>query len=137
MPVGMTIDGIESLGQDFSFEYTPVTFVDHGTYWSATSLPGNSSTQSRAIALVLHTGPPVPLLVWATRRDFAASDFITAGAGGPLVVGDVRYLVRDVGEAWAVGDEFTDEDGSRRFVKGIAKVGRGRFLELFARNIGG
>ena len=136
-PVAMTIGAVDTLGVYRVFEYAPVIFVDLGTYWSATSMPGNSfSTSVSEIAIVLVTTPPAPRPVWATRRDFPTADFITAGAAGPLIVGDVRYLVRDEDPAWNVGDEFTDEDGLRRTVRGISKIGRGRYLELLARRVG-
>ena len=89
-------------------------------------------------------GEPTPVLamvkVWAARRDFAAGDYVQAGNAGPVTVADSRFIVRAVGPGWAEGDHFVDDDGRARTVLGVAEYqdqGRGRFLELLGRRVGG
>ena len=73
---------------------------------------------------------------WAARRDFRARDQLEIAAfsgGAILTIDDVRFIVRaDVG-SWSVGLVFEDDDGNSRRVEGMAKLDRGRFLELLAR----
>ena len=42
--------------------------------------------------------------IWATRRDFAARDFVTVGPLGQVEVGDTRYIVRKEAEWPSVTD---------------------------------
>ena len=74
--------------------------------------------------------------VWAARRDPAAGDDVKGDSspGGLVVVSEASYIVR-VGTDWQVGDRFTDEDGNRRQVDGIAKVGRSH-LECLVKRVG-
>ena len=75
-------------------------------------------------------GPTTTHKVWAARRDSPAGDDIKPTA----VVQHAAYIVR-VGTAWKAGDRFTDEDGNRRQVDGVARLGRGH-LELLAKRVG-
>ena len=72
--------------------------------------------------------------VWADRRDFRAQD--TLGADS-IAVSDSRYVVRyDASNPWRAGDEFVDEEGFKRTVRGVSEIaGRNRYLELLARRI--
>ena len=74
--------------------------------------------------------------IWAARRDFRARDQLEIaafGGGSILSIDDVRYIVRAEVGSWAVGMVFEDDDGNSRRVEGMAKLDRGRFLELLAR----
>ena len=76
---------------------------------------------------------------WCARRDFLGRDLlgtITEG-GGLVAITDSRFIVRAEGPAtWDEGDTFTDDEGVKRTVRGVAQIGRGRFLELLARKVG-
>ena len=74
--------------------------------------------------------------VWAARRDFLGRDLVTAIAGSLVTIGDTRFIVRAEGPAWDEGDTFTDDEGVTRTVRGVAQIGRSRFLELLARSVG-
>ncbi len=74
--------------------------------------------------------------VWAARRDFLGRDLVTAIAGSLVTIGDTRFIVRAEGPAWDEGDTFTDDAGVERTVRGVATIGRGRYLELLARSVG-
>ena len=77
------------------------------------------------------------LIVWAARRDFSARDFIQVGNVGLVTVADSRFIVRDLGPPWSEGDQFTDDEGFRRTVRGVSNHGeRGRYLEVLGRRLG-
>ena len=77
------------------------------------------------------------LPVWATRRDFSARDFVEAGNLGLITVSDSRFIVRALGPPWSEGDQFTDDEGFRRTVRGVSNHGdRGRYLEVLGRRLG-
>ena len=65
--------------------------------------------------------------VWAARRDFTGRD--TLEPGGLLAITRSRFIVR-AGVSLVIGDIFTDDDGNRRTIQGIAEIGRGRYLEI-------
>ena len=80
---------------------------------------------------------PQPQTVWAARLDFRGRDFVQSATTGPVTIEDSRYVVRDdQANPWAVDDEFRDETGQRRTVKGVGRMGRNRHLELLARRVG-
>ena len=93
-----------------------------------------------ALAITVHTGgtqtvtQTVQRPVWATRRDFLGRDLVTAYEGSLLTIADSRFIVR--AEKWDEGDTFTDDEGVTRTVRGVAQIGRGRYLELLARSVG-
>ena len=76
------------------------------------------------------------LPVWAARRDFSPRDFVEAGDLGLVTVADTRFVVRALGPAWIEGDQFTDDEGQLRTVRGVSNYGaRGRYLEVVGRRI--
>ena len=83
-------------------------------------------------------GPVTTVGVWAARRDFRARDMVASVAGGLVTITDSRYVVRhDASHPWRVWDEFVDEEGYRRTVRGVSEIAdRNRYLELLARRIG-
>ena len=95
--------------------------------------PGAASDLTITLPLGAGTERIEERTVWAGRRDFTAQDAINASVGGTFEITDVRFIVR--AGAWAVGDEFTDDQGVLRTVRGIAHLDRGRFIELLAREV--
>ena len=73
---------------------------------------------------------------WAARRDFMGRDVVQASSTGLYSLADSRFLVRAGGASWDEGDIFTDDEGVSRTVRGVAQIGRGRYLELLARSVG-
>lgn len=104
-------------------------------------LPSQGGTADVFITLPLG-GTPSPVTttvqVWATRRDFLGRDFVTAVDSSLISISDSRFLVRNLGHPWEVGDTLTDEYGDVRTVRGVAHypAGRGAFLEVLARRLG-
>ncbi len=106
-----------------------------------TQLPAFNSGDDLRVTLPAG-GVPTPVLqtvrVWATRRDFAARDFLSISQTlGIISTSDTRFLVRRLGHPWAAGDRLTDEHGDLREIRGVVEypAGRGRFLELLARRL--
>ena len=95
-----------------------------------------------ALAITVQTGGTQTVTqttqrpVWAARRDFLGRDLVTAIAGSLVTIGDTRFIVRAEGPAWDEGDTFIDDEGVTRTVRGVAQIGRSRYLELLARFIG-
>ena len=77
------------------------------------------------------------LKVWAARRDFSARDFIQASdTFGVITVSDARYIIRALGPAWVEGEQFYDDEGCRRTIRGVSNHGeRGRYFELLGRRL--
>ena len=73
---------------------------------------------------------------WAARRDFMGRDVVQASDTGLYSLADSRFIVRAEGPAWDEGDTFIDDEGVTRTVRGVAQIGRSRYLELLARSIG-
>ena len=71
--------------------------------------------------------------VWAARLDFTGRDHVTATDAGLVNLADTRFTVRAGLQPWAVGDTLVHE-GRTYTVRGIAEIGRRRFLELLARS---
>ena len=74
--------------------------------------------------------------LWAGRRDFSGRDVVQASDTGLYSLADSRFIVRAEGPAWDEGDTFIDDEGVTRTVRGVAQIGRSRYLELLARSIG-
>ena len=72
---------------------------------------------------------------WAARRDFVGRDLVATIAGSLVTIGDARFIVR-AGPPWSTGDTFVDDAGVTRTVRGVAQIGRSRYLELLARSVG-
>ena len=80
-------------------------------------------------------GPTTTHKVWAARRDSPVGDDLKYNNGLTVAVLESVYVVRAGVAVWKVGDRFTDEEGSRRTVEGIAQLGRSH-LELHAKRVG-
>ena len=99
-----------------------------------------SSDDGSELTLSIQAGQNVEVetrrKIWAARRDYFGRDQLTVGEGGTFVIGDTRFLVRNLpGLEIAIGTSLTDDEGESRTVTSIARLGRG-FLELLARRVG-
>ena len=75
--------------------------------------------------------------IWAARRDYSTRDAFQrlSDSVSVIAITDSRFIVRAESRAWALNDEFEDDDGNERRVTNISQIGRG-FLELVGRKLG-
>ena len=74
-----------------------------------------------------------PRKVWARRRDLSTVDsLLTRETRGTTVIDRSRYIIRYIA-GLNIGDYFIDEDGNRRLIEGIAKIGR-THLEILGKS---
>ena len=135
------ITGISGFNTEFEDSYPLTAFADLGTYFEARTAAGHTFTDPKGTIRVTLGGGTSPVTtqeIWAARRDFPVRDFVQGTITGPVSITDRRYIVRAETGPWADGDNFTDEEGENRVVRGVVEFGplRGRFLELLARRLG-
>ena len=107
--------------------------------YSGPELVGSSDDGSE-LALSVQAGQHVEVetrrKIWAARRDYFGREQLTVGEGGTFKIGDTRFLVRNLpGLDIEIGTTLFDDEGERRTVTSIARLGRG-FMELLARRVG-
>ena len=74
-----------------------------------------------------------PRKVWASRRDLSTVDsLLTRETRGTTVIDRSRYIIRYIA-GLNIGDYFIDEDGNRRLIEGISKIGR-THLEILGKS---
>ena len=73
--------------------------------------------------------------IWASRRDFTATDRLRLDGRVNFSTTPSRWTVR-AGIPWRAGNLLIEADGNQHRVTGIAQVGRGRYVELYVENVG-
>ena len=113
----------------------PLSFIPLGI---RLTFGGTLPAAGTALAITVETGgtQTVTRQTWAARRDFMGRDVVQASDTGLYSLADSRFIVRAEGPAWDEGDTFIDDEGVTRTVRGVAQIGRSRYLELLARSIG-
>ena len=131
-PVTLTVTAIEIIRLGF-------TFVPVGV---RLTFDGDLPAAGMVLTLSIPTGEETTITTtvmrseWAARRDFMGRDVVSASDTGLYSLTDSRFIVRAGGPGWDEGDNFTDDEGTTRTVRGVAQIGRGRYLELLARSVG-
>ena len=126
--VSVTLTGVATGGSGWGGQtFAPILAFDVPANWDFALVAA-----AGAMALAVGGGANVgPRKVWARRRDLSTVDSLLTRDDRTMVIDRSRYIIRYVA-GLHIGDYFTDEDGNRRIIEGIAKIGR-THLELLGK----
>jgi len=109
-----------------------------GTGLSNTSSLENGITVSFSSRSDQNNNPnpnPVATPLWAARRDFTGRETLEQTGGAQNV--DLTRLIVRAGPDFEIGGRLTDDKGVDRQIVGVSEIGRGQYVELIAKILGG